>query len=883
MLFPRSRATLLILSLMAVPPLVSGAPLEQRRIYIAPDDHTDYVWSADEETYRQAFLETLDYYLDQADKTASNAPEHQSRWNCDGSLWMWIYERNKTPAQFERFLQRVRDGHISVPLNPLVSCYGGTPLEAILRGMYYAGRVERRHGIRFPLAVAMENQTLPYGLGALFAGSGARYSWRGICGCASRLAPIRHTLRPHEIYWWRGPDDSRILMKWNSLFREGETANKCIGGYAEAFDPAASLRFVETDSRFQSAWPYRVVGIFGKGWDRLKTLDQEVVATARERTTPARKVIVSNEEDFFRDFEAAYGKQLPAFSAAFGNEWDLYTASVAEVSARVRRSVEKLRTAEALATLVSLKRPTFLNGRESARDLAFLNLGLFWEHNWTSDGPVTRSARAEWGRKLAGEIEDYAGRLESDAAYALGALIRRKGSNPRFYVFNPLSWTRTDVVDLPYDGPPEVRVIDLESNAELPSQVVTAGWRIYVKGRQQLRVLAAEVPPAGYRVLEIRTGAPRTLSGAPTVRNGVLENSFYRLAVAPNGAITSLIDKTRGNREFARTIAGRSINDLGPAEGELAIENAGPVSVTLKAQVRAPLARTTRITLYRDVNRIDIANEITQKFSDVRSWAFGFNLDSPDMWHEEVGAVIRARLANDGGHYSPVHARLDWLTLNHFAAMSGADGAGVTLSNADLAFMKLGASSVNDGISRLDTTTPQISVLAGGQVDGPSLGIPEQGGDSYFLQRFALTAHTKFNAVEAMRFALEHQNPLVAAAVAGGDAYPEKSYSLLTLPQREVLLWVLKPAEEGISKGIIARLWHLSTAPRDFALSLNGGIASATRVTHIETDIAKMPLERGRLSGSIAPWQILTLRLKGGSAGRAPASPASRPRGKIRK
>jgi alpha-mannosidase len=253
------------------------------------------------------------------------------------------------------------------------------------------------------------------------------------------------------------------------------------------------------------------------------------------------------------------------------------------------------------------------------------------------------------------------------------------------------------------------------------------------------------------------------------------------------------------------------------------------------------------------------------------------------MWHEEVGAVIRARLANDGGHYSPVHARLDWLTLNHFAAMSGADGAGVTLSNADLAFMKLGASSVNDGISRLDTTTPQISVLAGGQVDGPSLGIPEQGGDSYFLQRFALTAHTKFNAVEAMRFALEHQNPLVAAAVAGGDAYPEKSYSLLTLPQREVLLWALKPAEEGISKGIIARLWHLSTAPRNFTLSLNGGIASATRVTHIETDIAGMPLERGRLSGSIGPWQMLTLRLKGGSAGRAPASPASRPRGKIRK
>lgn len=177
---------------------------------------------------------------------------------------------------------------------------------------------------------------------------------------------------------------------------------------------------------------------------------------------------------------------------------------------------------------------------------------------------------------------------------------------------------------------------------------------------------------------------------------------------------------------------------FGAAEGQLTVENEGRVSVTLRAQVHAPLARTTRITLYRDVDRIDIANEITQNFPDVQSWSFAFNLESPDVWHEEVGAVIRARLAGDGGHYSPVHSRLDWLSLNHFASMSGTGGYGITLSNADLAFMKLGSSVVTNGVSRLDTATPRISVLAGGQVDGPRLGIPVQGGDSHFLQRFAL-------------------------------------------------------------------------------------------------------------------------------------------------
>ena len=132
-------------------------------------------------------VEMLDYYLDLADKTKGNPPEYQSRWHCDGSLWIWTYEHNKPAAEFARLIERVRDGHISFPLNALVSTYGGTPMEAVLRGMYYAGSLERRFRLRIPLAIAMENQTLPYGFGALWAGSGAKYSWKGICGCLTKL------------------------------------------------------------------------------------------------------------------------------------------------------------------------------------------------------------------------------------------------------------------------------------------------------------------------------------------------------------------------------------------------------------------------------------------------------------------------------------------------------------------------------------------------------------------------------------------------------------------------------------------------------------------------------------------------------------------------
>ena len=320
----------------------------------------------------------------------------------------------------------------------------------------------------------------------------------------------------------------------------------------------------------------------------------------------------------------------------------------------------------------------------------------------------------------------------------------------------------------------------------------------------------------GYKVFEIQSGAGQSYSNAATINDGVIENQFYQVTLAERGAITSWIDKTRGNRQFAKLVNGRVINDLGSSTGTLQVENAGPVTVTLLATASSPLNHTSRITFVRDTPRIDIRNDINQNFSDVHTWGFGFELSNPDIWHEEVGAVLRAKLTSQGGHYSPRNARYDWLTLNHFVDMHGDEEVGVTLSNSDCYYMRLG----NSDPFYLDSVTPQISPLVGGQVDGAGLGIPDQGGDTHFIQRFSLLSHDSFNPVDAMKFALEHQNPLVTGEVTGGSAYPETSYSFLTIDNSNVLLWALKPHDDGINQGIVVRLWNLSNNPAAFNLAL---------------------------------------------------------------
>jgi alpha-mannosidase len=115
-----------------------------------------------------------------------------------------------------------------------------------------------------------------------------------------------------------------------------------------------------------------------------------------------------------------------------------------------------------------------------------------------------------------------------------------------------------------------------------------------------------------------------------------------------------------------------------------------------------------------------------------------------------------------------------------------------------------------------------------------------------------------------MRFALEHQNPFVTGALLGNDTgpLPSDTFSLLTVSDSNVLLWAVKPAEEGIDRGIIARFWNVSDAPAAATIALWSGLAAARRTTHVETDLEPVTLTAaGALPTTFARQQLQTYRL----------------------
>lgn len=855
-----ARALAALCLALAAPAPEARAQAEPKRIYIANDDHTDYMWAGTDMQYRAAFLSMLDYYMDLSEETAEGPPDARSRFNCDGSLWVWEYERNRSPAQFARLVSHLRDGTITMPLQTLVPLYGSMPMEAVLRDMYYAGRLERRFGLRFPTALGMENQTLPGGVASLWAGAGARYSWRGICGCATQ---INAADRPREIYHFVGPDGASVCLKWNSQMQRVTTS---IGGYAEARDPAGVVHYVHSDAEFQEAWPWGVIGAFGHGGDPVQSTTEAFTEASLSTSDASKRVIVSNVVDFFEDFLAEHGDDIPSFSGGFGNEWDLYTASMGERTADFKRHVEKLRTAEALATVVSLHYGDFMNGRTAARDSAFLACGLYYDHDWTADGPVQRSVRAQWQRDRLRDLQRYVNDLHDDALAALGLLVPAGGAE-RHVVFNPLSWTRTDVAHLAVSMPAPFHVVDAATGAEVPSEGVT------IDGQPRTRIRAGGVPPLGYRVYEVRAGAGSAFPASATVSLPQFDNGLYAVTLGPRGSITSLIDHKDGDRQLVGTTSGNAIHDIGSGSGSVLLERTGPVSTTLRVTSSGSPLHETRVTMYAGIDRIDIEGLVTQNFNSNVGYTSIFNLPGASIRHEEVGRISRVARAAQGGDYADQNTRTDYLTFNHFVDFS-TPLRGVTVSNWDSPFFKPG----NSTVTTLDTM-PRFRAVVGMQVDGTTFGIPDQGGDSRFMHRFALRTHGPYDAGAAMRMALEHQNPLVATRATGPGSAPldADTAAIFRVEPADVLLWALKPSEEGIDAGgVIARVWNVSDTPRTARLSAPGwGPFAAARTTHIETVIGPAPMTGGAIEDALARQQIRTYRLMpeawSGVGERAPA------------
>jgi alpha-mannosidase len=374
-------------------------------------------------------------------------------------------------------------------------------------------------------------------------------------------------------------------------------------------------------------------------------------------------------------------------------------------------------------------------------------------------------------------------------------------------------------------------------------------------GARFLQIIARNVPSLGYKLFSYEPGTPASFPPAATVTPGTrtIENSAYRVRLGDRGQIVEAVHKAPS--PDVQLAGANGLDDFGSSTIQSVVaENVGPVSATLRVSLGSP-SRTVRVTLYAEVDRIDIENAITQNLSGFRSYSFHANLPGAQVRFEEVGAIARPGMVTQGGDFLP-GTRASRMTLNHFVAFGRPDYHFV-LSNWDAYAMKLNDSTD----SSFDLTGDTVHVVVMEQ--GWGAGTADQGGDSFFLNRFALRgAEGTFDAAEAMRTALAHQNPLHVIALPQNQDGPltAPSGGLLAVDDDNVVVTAFKPAEDPW-QGYVVRLWELGGAPTSLHIDATAMNArNAWRSSLIESDLAPNAVPGGVISATLDANAIQTYR-----------------------
>ena len=207
----------------------------------------------------------------------------------------------------------------------------------------------------------------------------------------------------------------------------------------------------------------------------------------------------------------------------------------------------------------------------------------------------------------------------------LGGLIETAGDGRAVTVFNPMSWSRTDVVrvtiDLPADGPHGIELRD-DSGAAVPFALEAVdGPEDGRPARATIAFVAHDVPALGYRTFRAVPSSTALEEAAwHPIEARAIENDAFAVTVDPGrgGGIVSLVDK-RSGKELVRP--GEVANELrsyheypnhplfaeGPwhltPDGRFTSATAFPVEVTIEA---SPIGQRIRVEgSFDEVRRAD--------------------------------------------------------------------------------------------------------------------------------------------------------------------------------------------------------------------------------------------------------------------------------------
>jgi hypothetical protein len=469
-------------------------PAKRWTLYWLPSIHTDVGYTDLQERALEVHRKNLDAAL------AWTTTHRDFRFTAECALQVLSYLENRSPEAGDALVQAIRDGKIAWQALFANMLTGILDHETFARLVWPAGRLARERGLTFLSAQITDvpGQTLTFP--TLLAASGVKYLATG--PNPERAVPLlpasatEGTVYP-QLYYWEGPDGSRVLHWRAHHYGDGTRFGFDVG--PDEMGHRLSDWLLNQPAFLAQNWPYDTALLYGADWQDNALMKEAMVANVQEfaRRFTFPRIVTGRAEDFFRDVERRYGTKIPVRRGDTGLYWEDGAASTAAELAAFRAVQLVGRASELTALWDDRIEPRDddaiqrRRNRADARAAMWRDLLLFGEHTWGADesvsAPASRQTVAQW---------EYKKRfIDAGAAAAreqlTGGLLRlgRAGRVGRGrLVFNAGTWERTDVARVPGGAAKSLSV----DGRELPSVDLENGHAL---------VVFREVPPLGYLTL----------------------------------------------------------------------------------------------------------------------------------------------------------------------------------------------------------------------------------------------------------------------------------------------------------------------------------------------------------------------------------------------
>jgi alpha-mannosidase len=496
--------------------------IKQFTIRAVGNSHIDLAWLWPWEETLEVVRDTFSTAMDLMD-------EYPGCFYAQSSAQDFLWLERYYPREFERIRQFVKQGRWELvggmwcepDLN--MPC-GESLVRQLLTGKRY---FQEKFGVDVRIGWNPDSFGYSWQLPQIYKRSGVDYF------VTQKLSADDTTQVPHKLFQWESPDGSRVLAYFPH-------------GYGNHISPVQGATFIADDTPLCSGFKEQMV-LYGVG-DHGGGPTREMLDVA-ERWLKSPQAAFPNfkfsrAQEFFDDVDARLAKlNLPVWKDElyFQFHRGTYTTQ-AESKRRMRRSEELLLNTEKFCSLAMLSGRPYPQQKlqDCWRRVCF---DQFHDVMAGSGIHVNYHDEAESMEFVAGTLTPEL----NESISHLAANIDTRGPGTPVVVFNPLSWERTDIVEVDVPFPGSVDKMEIrDPDGRILASATVGGRESPHRGR--MRFLARAVPAMGYKVFHaVSTEHPRAAATPLKVDGWTLENEFLSVSIDPKtGCINRLVNKKDG-------------------------------------------------------------------------------------------------------------------------------------------------------------------------------------------------------------------------------------------------------------------------------------------------------------------------------------------------